>query len=154
MTEENNLENLASQLGEAAKDLVNETKDHFAEAFVKGKATKEFSKLDLEKIEGNIMKKMAAETDKDFAKWCEQNDIELAKEQAKEDNYDFLNTRVHTDVGLVFHQVIMVDANKLYQEIIAAQEEVLCSPLRFTGVSIEKIKQIFSNYGVDTTSKF
>jgi hypothetical protein len=120
-------------------------------------------------LSGNEIEDFTAEQFEQFKK---DNDIELAKEQAKQDNYDFSNTRVHTDEGIEMSDeeferildemqknkggrlVIGGTYEKIYQEIIANQEEVLCSPLRFTGVSIEKINQIFSNYGVDTNPKF
>lgn len=39
-------------------------------------------------------------------------------------------------------------AHKLLTELMMQQEELICSPIRFNGVSTQKIKQIFERHGV------
>lgn len=64
-------------------------------------------------------------------------------------DYDFINSKLKNPP--MNEQNI---TQEIYNLLGINTEEVLCSPLRFTGVSIEKINQIFSNYGVDTNPKF
>ncbi len=43
---------------------------------------------------------------------------------------------------------------QIYEELMAEQEEIISSPIRFNGVHIQKIQDIFSKYGIDTALNF
>ena len=43
---------------------------------------------------------------------------------------------------------------EIYTEIASKQRDVICSPIRFNGVSIEDIAAIFEQYGIDVKPKF
>jgi hypothetical protein len=47
-----------------------------------------------------------------------------------------------------------VSKRELLNDILMNQEEVISSPIRFNGVAIEKLKQIFENNGVKYESPF
>ena len=42
----------------------------------------------------------------------------------------------------------MLQGKQLLKEVLDEQQEVISSPIRFNGVHIEKIKQIFAKYGI------
>jgi hypothetical protein len=43
---------------------------------------------------------------------------------------------------------------QIYEELMAEQEEIISSPIRFNGVHIQKIQDIFSKYGINTALNF
>ena len=44
--------------------------------------------------------------------------------------------------------------NQILQDLLKEQEEVIMSPIRFNGVHVEKIKQVFKKYGVEFEQQF
>ena len=43
---------------------------------------------------------------------------------------------------------------QLLKELLDEQQEVISSPIRFNGVHIEKIKQVFAKYGIRIEQEF
>lgn len=50
--------------------------------------------------------------------------------------------------------LIIVIKRQLLNDMLMNQEEIISSPIRFNGVSIEKLKQIFEKNGVKYESPF
>lgn len=48
----------------------------------------------------------------------------------------------------------LIGQRELLNELINNQEEIISSPIRFNGVSIQKIKQVFEKNGVKYESPF
>jgi len=48
----------------------------------------------------------------------------------------------------------LLRGKQLLKEILDEQQEVISSPIRFNGVHIEKIKQIFEKYGIVLEQEF
>lgn len=44
--------------------------------------------------------------------------------------------------------------NQILQDLLNEQEEIVMSPIRFNGVHINKIKQVFAKYGVEIEREF
>jgi hypothetical protein len=49
---------------------------------------------------------------------------------------------------------LLIRGKQLLKEILNEQVEVISSPIRFNGVHIEKIKQIFEKYGIVLEQEF
>ena len=56
-------------------------------------------------------------------------------------------------VNEAMEQIMLLDS-ALLSELIKEQQEIISSPIRFNGVHIEKIKQIFQNNGIKYDIKF
>ena len=50
--------------------------------------------------------------------------------------------------------LFIVSKRQLLNDMLMNQEEIISSPIRFNGVSIEKLKQIFEKNGVKYESPF
>jgi hypothetical protein len=50
--------------------------------------------------------------------------------------------------------LFLVSKRELLNDLLMNQEEVISSPIRFNGVAIEKLKQIFEKNGVKYESPF
>lgn len=44
--------------------------------------------------------------------------------------------------------------NQILQDLLNEQEEIIMSPIRFNGVHVQKIKEVFSKYGVEFEQGF
>ena len=75
----------------------------------------------------------------------------------------FAAKRVNTNYGIikltpVEQQELLDDSdnhnNNLLNDLLLSQEEVISSPIRFNGVSIENIKQIFTKHGIEYKQPF
>ena len=63
----------------------------------------------------------------------------------------------HTDLNDLTNKLldlIIVIKRQLLNDMLMNQEEIISSPIRFNGVSIEKLKQIFEKNGVKYESPF
>ena len=47
-----------------------------------------------------------------------------------------------------------VNKKQILQDLLNEKEEVIMSPIRFNGVHVQKIKQVFSKYGVEFEQQF
>lgn len=59
--------------------------------------------------------------------------------------YDDLPPNVFADQVLRLFDVV---GSALLSDLMNEQEEIVSSPIRFNGVHIEKIKQVFDKYGI------
>jgi len=54
------------------------------------------------------------------------------------------------------HQTLTVNnvSKELLSDILALQQEVISSPIRFNGVSVENIEKVFERYGIKIFKPF
>ena len=44
--------------------------------------------------------------------------------------------------------------DKILEDILSHQQEIISNPIRFNGVHVEKIKEVFRKYGIDESINF
>ena len=57
------------------------------------------------------------------------------------------------DKILKLHQE-QVKNNQILQDLLKEQEEIIMSPIRFNGVHVDKIKQVFAKHGIEFEQQF
>jgi hypothetical protein len=83
-------------------------------------------------------------------------DIEAMKQQVENAIVES-SVEGHIDLNDLTNKLldlIIVSKRQLLNDMLMNQEEVISSPIRFNGVSIEKLKQIFEKNGVKYESPF
>ena len=58
------------------------------------------------------------------------------------------------DMILYTNKVKLLTARQLLKECLAEQQEIISSPLRFNGVHIERIKEVFRRNGIIHENEF
>ena len=64
----------------------------------------------------------------------------------------------YTESNIVMRTLVkaqeQVKNNQILQDLLNEQEEIVMSPIRFNGVHINKIKQVFAKYEVEIEQQF
>ena len=83
-------------------------------------------------------------------------DIEAMKQQVENAIVES-SVEGHIDLNDLTNKLLdlfIVSKRQLLNDMLMNQEEIISSPIRFNGVSIEKLKQIFEKNGVKYESPF
>ena len=75
-------------------------------------------------------------------------DYDAFYEHASENANEFLNLAFH------YFEKQNSEMKAIFEEIENESEEVICSPIRFYGVSMERIQRVFEKHGIKIEPKF
>ncbi len=90
--------------------------------------------------------------DEHYKDWCGESHIvnschPVHDSAAAQDFAEYYNKEVMSENK-------QVDYRQLLKEVLHFQQEIISSPLRFNGVHIDTIKEVFARYGIEYTQSF
>ncbi len=87
-----------------------------------------------------------------------ENTTQHHKETCKEENKTMLDELELTEHAISLSQTSLaedwIDGNKLLTDLLICEQEIISSPLRFNGVSVDNIKIIFEKHGIKYKQPF